>query len=178
MSNIIYPADMPAPIIVDKDNVENGVYWMPPPPPPSPYKKPDPPYPYPNWPPPPPPPKPYPNPYYPWPPYIPPLPPPPPKPIPTPDDDSDKESSPSKLEKELQACTRKLATLKCMIKDLENGKDAIIRTECCSYNFGNKDVVVDGWPEGENYVSKILEVLNKEKELVADKIQDLAQKIG
>lgn len=197
-NDLIYPADLAnsEPVVVENGCNCNcgchGIYWMPPPPPPD-YpdtpptppegiKPPPPPFPYPwGWP----------YPYYP--PFFPPPPPPPKpddgsgddpdKPDPPKPDDPDNPKPPSQdeiqeIEKQIQALTKKLATIKCMIKCIsEKKKDVIIKTDCCSYNFGNIDTAVDGWDD-VSYAQTVLRILYKEKSLISEKIKELAEKIS
>lgn len=201
MSDLIYTADLAnsEPVVVDGNCNCNcgchGIYWMPPPPPAD----------YPENPPALPdgvqPPPPYPFPWV-WPyPFFPPFPPPPgPKPDGGKDDGgkddggkddggtggdsgTDKPKPPTQdeiqaIEKQIQSLTKKLSTIKCMIKQINEKKsDVIIKTECCSYNFGNIDTVVDGWDD-VSYAQAILRVLYKEKSLISEKIKELAEKIS
>lgn len=191
-NDLIHNADLSGePVNIDDCKCGcHGIYWMPPPPPPDyPDKPPAPPD---GFKPPPPPPYPYPWPWpYPYPPYFPPPPPPPkpdegsdeddPKPPKPDEDDKPKPPTPDEIqeiEKQIQALTKKLTTIKCMIKCIsEKKKDVIVKTDCCSYNFGNVDTVVSGWDD-VSYAQAILRVLYKEKSLISEKIKELAEKIS
>lgn len=180
-SDMISNADLAGnPVVVNGCDCEcgcHGVYWLPPPPPPDyPDRPPTPPE---GHMPPPPPPWPWPYPYYP--PFYPPPPPPPkpdPDPEPTPDPQPPTPDEIQEIERQIQALTKKLSTIKCMIKCInEKKKDVIIKTDCCSYNFGNIDTVVDGWDD-VSYAQAILRVLYKEKSLITEKIRELAERIS
>lgn len=65
-----------------------------------------------------------------------------------------------------------------MIKCIsEKKKDVIVKTDCCSYNFGNSDTVVNGWDD-VSYAQTILRILHKEKSLITEKIRELAERIS
>ena len=82
------------------------------------------------------------------------------------------------IEKQIQSLTKKLSVIKCMIEQIAIKKsDFIMKTDCCSYNFGNIDLTVKGWDDG-SYAKTALRILYYEKELIQDKIRELASKLG
>lgn len=201
MADIIYPAELTNNCDCNCNCGPQGMYWMPPPPPPdfTPGEGcdcncvPRPPYPW------------F-YPYFP--PYFPPPPPPPgypglpggpgngdngdgddgddndpnkpgsnkPNP-PNPPDDED-EPNVEDIEKQIQSLTKKLSVIKCMIEQIGIKKsDFIMKTDCCSYNFGNIDLTVQNWDD-TSYAKTALKILYFEKELIQEKIRELAAKLG
>ena len=129
----------------------------------------------------PPPPPPYP---YPYPPYAWLVPPPPPAGYPfppRPDDDDgqiDPDAKPSKVEKQICKLSRKAATLRTLIENLQDkNKDCIIKSGVVSYNLGPFKVKEDEEMVEVEAIGTIINILKTELEKVKEEIKELSDEI-
>lgn len=128
----------------------------------------------------PPPPPPYP--YYPGYAWL--VPPPPPAGYPYPpkpdeDSDIDPDAKPSKVEKQICKLSRKAATLRTLIENLqEKNKDCIVKSGVITYNLGPWKVKDD---QGETVeveaIATIITILKAELEKVKEQIKELSDEI-
>ena len=82
------------------------------------------------------------------------------------------------IEIKIRKLTKKLTAINCMIDALKNQKsDYIMKTSCCSYNFGNIDLEVNDWEDG-SHAQSALKSCYKEREVIQEKIKELASQLG
>ena len=129
----------------------------------------------------PPPPPPYP---YPYPPYAWLVPPPPPAGYPFPprpdeDDDDNPDTKPNKIERQICKLSRKAATLRSLIENLQDkNKDCIVKSGAVSYNLGPLKVKDEEGEEKENEsIDTIINILKAELEKVKEEIKELSDEI-